>query len=454
MKPLKIEMSAFGSYAGHTVIDFSSLTGGLFLVTGDTGAGKTTLFDAVVYALYDQTSGGLRDGRMMRSQYASSDDKTFVKLTFICRGEVYTITRSPEYERVSKRKKADGTLTLTKEKASVELVMPDGDAFKGRKKDIDQKIVSVIGLDAGQFMQVAMIAQGDFMKLLHASSKDRKIIFSKIFRTGIYWRIQEQLKDEAGRFYGQLEDTRKRYLHELSRTVAQTDSEEAELLMELLEKHYPDADCVDRLIDRICQKDRENYEAVEAGRRLLEQEIAVLQKEAGEIRNREAAEKRYEEAVGNTVGLRKQQEQLQKNKEKADAELAACIRRQAEESEGLQSVIYRVKQMMSLYDACDEKINSQDRLTAKIEAAQKERADIRLHLESMQEQYLQYGKQLDARTAVSEEILRLTHQKEECQERLHRLQILLQQMKKESCKRKGADRYWQTMRMRTVYIVK
>lgn len=317
---------------------------------------------------------------------------------------------------------------MTKEKAAVELIMPDGDVFKGRKKDIDQQIISIIGLDAGQFMQVAMIAQGDFMKLLHASSKDRKVIFSKIFRTGMYWRIQEQLKDEAGRFYGQLEDTRKRYLHELSRTVAQTGSDEAKLLTELLEKHYPDADSADELINRICQKDQENYETADARRRLLEQEMTVLQKEAGEIRNREAAAKRYEEAVQNSHDIREQQEKRLEDKEKAADELAACVQRQEEESEVLQSAIYRVKQMISLYDACDGKINSQKKLTVKIEAARKKAEDNACRLESMREQYRQYGEKLSVKTVVSEEILRLTHQKEAYQERLCRLHILLQQM--------------------------
>lgn len=116
MKPVKIELSAFGSYAGYTVIDFSAVTGGLFLVTGDTGSGKTTLFDAIVYALYDQTSGGLRDGRMMRSQYACAEDKTYVKFTFSCHGEQYTVYRNPEYERISRRKKTDGSLNMTKER--------------------------------------------------------------------------------------------------------------------------------------------------------------------------------------------------------------------------------------------------------------------------------------------------------------------------------------------------
>ena len=105
MRPVRLTMSAFGSYSGTEVIDFTQVQGGLFLITGDTGAGKTTIFDAITYALYDRTSGGARDGNMMRSQYADNDTDTYVEYVFSYRGEEYTIRRNPEYMRVGKRKK-------------------------------------------------------------------------------------------------------------------------------------------------------------------------------------------------------------------------------------------------------------------------------------------------------------------------------------------------------------
>ena len=191
MKPIKLTMSAFGSYAGKEVVDFSKLQSGLFLITGDTGAGKTTIFDAITYALYDKTSGGRRDGSMMRSQYAENDVETYVEFEFLYRGELYTIHRNPEYYREGKRKKADGTLGMVKESSKVSLLMPDGTEFRGKKKEVDQKIEEIIGLDVNQFTQICMIAQGDFLKLLHAESKERKKIFSRIFQTKYYWLVQE-----------------------------------------------------------------------------------------------------------------------------------------------------------------------------------------------------------------------------------------------------------------------
>ncbi len=181
MRPIKLTMSAFGSYSGMETIDFTKIQGGLFLVTGDTGAGKTTIFDAVTYALYDRTSGGRRDGNMMRSQYADDEAETFVEYTFAYRDGQYTIRRNPEYMRAGKRKNADGKIRLVKETSKVSLIMPDGKEFQGKKREVDQKIEQIIGLDAGQFTQIAMIAQGDFLRLLHAESKERKKIFSKIF---------------------------------------------------------------------------------------------------------------------------------------------------------------------------------------------------------------------------------------------------------------------------------
>ena len=186
MKPLKLTMCAFGSYGKETVIDFTKADHGLFLITGDTGAGKTTIFDGITFAIYGETSGGKRDGKMMRSQFASPSDETFVELTFSYRGDVYTVRRSPEYMREKKRGSG-----LVKSAATVELTMPDGTAFRGKVKETDKKLCEIMGISRDQFTQIAMIAQGDFLRLLHARSDERKKIFSTIFHTSIYWRVEE-----------------------------------------------------------------------------------------------------------------------------------------------------------------------------------------------------------------------------------------------------------------------
>ena len=217
MRPVKLIMSAFGSYAGKTEIDFTEIPNGLFLITGDTGAGKTTVFDAITYALYDRTSGGTRDGNMMRSQYAGEETSTYVEYTFLYQKKEYKIRRNPEYLRLGKRRYADGSPRYVKETPKVELTLPDGSIFKGKKRETDQKISEIIGLDADQFTQISMIAQGEFLKLLLAESKERKKIFSRIFQTRFYYRIQEELKKQAVQLYVKLEQNLQEMKLEMAR---------------------------------------------------------------------------------------------------------------------------------------------------------------------------------------------------------------------------------------------
>lgn len=282
MRPVRLTMSAFGSYSGTEVIDFTQVQGGLFLITGDTGAGKTTIFDAITYALYDRTSGGARDGNMMRSQYADNDTDTYVEYVFSYRGEEYTIRRNPEYMRVGKRKNADGTARLVKETAKVSLFMPDGKEFQGKKRETDQKIEEIIGLDAGQFTQIAMIAQGDFLKLLHAGSKERKKIFSRIFQTQIYWRMQEELKEQGKTLYVSLKKNEADIRREMNRVVpicADLDENEknaGEVWQELLEREMPSAEEVRSVLKQIIREGRD-FAADLAG------EEEKLQKESDEL---------------------------------------------------------------------------------------------------------------------------------------------------------------------------
>ena len=192
MRPLKLTMSAFGPYAGETRLDLSRLgEGGLYLITGDTGAGKTTIFDAITYALYGEPSGDSRDSSMLRSKYAAPDVKTFVELTFRYRGKTYRVKRNPEYLRPKAR--GEG---MTSQKAEAELELPDGTVVT-RVREVTEKITEIIGIDREQFTRIAMIAQGDFLKLLLADTAERIGIFRKLFRTGRYHDLQERLKRQA-----------------------------------------------------------------------------------------------------------------------------------------------------------------------------------------------------------------------------------------------------------------
>lgn len=241
MKPLKLTMSAFGSYAGKNVIDFTGQQQGIFLITGDTGAGKTTIFDAITYALYNQTSGGERNGNMMRSQYARPETETYVELEFLYRGQTYRVRRNPDY-KITKTLK-NGKIREQKVPHSVELTLPDGTVFPEKKNATDAKIIEILGLTADQFSQIVMIAQGDFLKLLYTKSDERKMIFSKLFRTDIYWKIQENLRRKSMEMDERIQENDRAFEQEKSRIIPLPESEELPLdeLVERLRERLKDA---------------------------------------------------------------------------------------------------------------------------------------------------------------------------------------------------------------------
>ena len=241
MKPLKLTMSAFGSYAGKNVIDFTGQQQGIFLITGDTGAGKTTIFDAITYALYNQTSGGERNGNMMRSQYAQPETETYVELEFLYRGQTYRVRRNPDY-KITKTLK-NGKIREQKVPHSVELTLPDGTVFPEKKNATDAKIIEILGLTADQFSQIVMIAQGDFLKLLYTKSDERKMIFSKLFRTDIYWKIQENLRRKSMEMDERIQENDRAFEQEKSRIIPLPESEEIPLdeLVERLRERLKDA---------------------------------------------------------------------------------------------------------------------------------------------------------------------------------------------------------------------
>lgn len=192
MRPLKLTISAFGPYAGLQVLNLEKLgASGLYLITGDTGAGKTTIFDAITFALYGEASGSLREGGMLRSKYADPETPTFVELEFAYHDRRYTVRRNPEYTRPSRR----GGASVT-QKPDAELHTPDGKVIT-KHREVTNAISEILGVTKNQFCSIAMIAQGDFLKLLLASTEERQKIFRQIFRTAAYQTLQERLKAES-----------------------------------------------------------------------------------------------------------------------------------------------------------------------------------------------------------------------------------------------------------------
>ncbi len=251
MKPIYVKMKCFGSYRDE-IIDFARVNHGIFLITGDTGAGKTTIFDAITYALYDESSGGKRSDQMMVSQYARPTERTEVEYCFRIGEDVYTILRSPEQKKYKEKKLESGEIIYeelkTTEKPSVQLTLPDGTFYSGKKKETDEKIKEIIGIDCQQFTQICMLAQGDFLKLLHAESKKRREIFSRIFDTRFYYDMEQEIDSRFKKVYGELEDNKKEISNRLLDIVCPTESELSEKW--LLKGQFSD-DRKDEIIDLI-----------------------------------------------------------------------------------------------------------------------------------------------------------------------------------------------------------
>ena len=194
MKPLKLTLCAFGPYAGKTEIDFEKLgRSGIFLITGDTGAGKTTIFDAISFALYGEAAGGRerRTSKSFRSDYASPREETYVEFEFEHRQRVYRVRRNPEYMRANKR--GEG---MTPKKHEAEFTDLSSGEVWSRLDEVAARVQEIIGLTRDQFAQTVMIAQGDFLKILTASSADRRILFQKLFNTAPYAELQKRLKEK------------------------------------------------------------------------------------------------------------------------------------------------------------------------------------------------------------------------------------------------------------------
>ena len=235
MRPLHLEIRGIGPFAGVEQVPFDRLSeGGLYLITGDTGAGKTTIFDAVCFALFGEVSGEVRESGTLRSDYAKPEQESQVVFRFEQNGLEYVITRTPAHERPKLR----GTGTI-KQPAGAQLKLPDGVIIDG-EREVTRRVEEILGLDRSQFKQMAMIAQGEFLKLLLANTKDRSAIFRKIFATGLYSELQERLRQEASEWKKRCEETERsirQYLNDVQlepegqETCSQTAS-----LRELLER--------------------------------------------------------------------------------------------------------------------------------------------------------------------------------------------------------------------------
>jgi len=391
MRPLYLTMAGFGPYAGIQTLDFTGFgQGGLYLITGDTGAGKTTIFDAITYALFGKASGNNREAGMLRSKYAGLDDPTYVELTFSYGGKEYTIRRNPEYTRATLR--GSGTAIQS---AAVQLTRPDGSVLD-RQKEVEAAITQIIGLTREQFSQVCMISQGDFRKLLQADTVQRQSIFRDIFKTGFYVTLQNQLKEEAYTLSRQLETARQSQKQYTGGIVCDRSSMLFSDAEKAKEGRMLTADVMELLAQLITEDQKTQL--------TLQQKLQTAEARLEEITaqlNRAESCRRAELALAE----HKKEESLKLEAlEAAEATLAAA-RATVPAQETLHSQITQIDLLLPQYDALHQLRISRDQaekdLTAaqaQLSAAQQDAQQLTSALSAMQEQ----RRQLDSVTADKE----------------------------------------------------
>lgn len=414
MRPLILSMKAFGSYMDET-IDFRKVDHGLFLITGDTGAGKTTIFDAITFALFGETSGGRREGRMMRSQYAPPNVKTEVTLLFLYQGEEYQITRNPEQPNYKINKETgEYELRKTNISPSVELIMPDGVAYPGKIKEVNQKIIDLIGLNAEQFTQVAMLAQGDFMKLLLATSKERKEIFAKIFDTRLYGWIGDCIAKRFSEAKNRLERNREEISYALDNIQCVSESAFLEEWAGEQGNHFREADKEEvlRMTEQICKEAKEQQKSIKAQRKDFDETYAKLKKQLEQAEKinelwerRRVCEQEYEQ-------LLKQQPVIEeKRKLVKQGERAAVVQpiyRMSEEKRKTEEILHaQVKQLVQWIEEHENILLERQKQFSEVE---KKFAEDGEHLQTMYTKISQQIPKYEERDGL-EEVLKKQEEK-------------------------------------------
>lgn len=414
MRPIKLVMSAFGPYAGVTTLELDKLgTKGLYLITGDTGAGKTTIFDAITFALYGEASGDNRNADMFRSKYADPDTPTEVELTFEYNGKEYYVKRNPAYLRP--KKKGGG---FTSKAADAELHYPDGRVVS-KLRDVNNAIVEIMGIDRNQFTRIAMIAQGDFLKLLLASTDDRKKIFQKLFHTKNYWFIQESLKSQSGSLakeYEKASDSINQYIGSI---LCEDDNPLSVSVRKAMNGEMTTGD-VTELIDMLIKEDADAKEEL----------TAYIDKKELKIKELTAQIAKAEEQKKAEASLKKSEEKLIEVTEKlGDAKAAMeAANEKKPQITALSEKISALKNELPLYDELEAKKKNLDAIIKSITdstgklAAEKENAEkLKAEIQALKEELQTHGK-------AEEEKLKAEHQKEALakeQTALSELQALL-----------------------------
>jgi DNA repair protein SbcC/Rad50 len=390
MKPLKLTMQAFGPYAGTETIDFKQLENRtMFVISGKTGSGKTTIFDGISYAVYGKASGEDRNGPDLRSQFASEDLLTEVTLEFSLRHKTYRISRSPQQEK--KKKSGEGT-TMLGAKAELYLIDKEGEPqlLASNVREVDEKIKEIMIIDSNQFRQILMIPQGEFRKLLTSDSKDKELILQRLFHTEIYKRVEEKLKEEATVLKKDVEDQVERR-NTAIRGIKASENEEL--------KEYLEAGSVNDTLILPLLKDE--ISLVSTRLKQLEQERAELQKERDKQQQRLYEAETTLKQLENLEDLRKKKEELEGQQASiSEKELAAELGKKAALLATQEQICHRLKA------ECDSLSDQSGKIAERI----KELTDMLAAAETEQQKQLQREPE---RKAAADQVSKLENMKED-----------------------------------------
>ncbi len=247
MRPVRLTISGWGPYPKEEKIDFSSYGDGeIFLITGPTGSGKTTIFDAITYAIYGMVSGKNRDKNSVRSDFAREGQDTYVELVFLHKGKEYIVKRTPRYFRAKKR--GEGFVTSQETAELIE----EGKPPVTNVKEVNQRLLEIMGLSYEQYKQIAMLAQGEFLELLLASSRDRVAIFRDIFKTQLFEKLQKNLTEKAKDLYLGIKELD----HKMEEAISTIDYEEDTQLEQELKMEYMSYTRVWNQLEQAIERDR------------------------------------------------------------------------------------------------------------------------------------------------------------------------------------------------------
>lgn len=414
MRPLMLKLSAFGPYADQTEIDFTKLgTGGIYLITGDTGAGKTTIFDAITYALYGNPSGNNREVSMFRSKYAQPDVPTQVELTFDYYGKKYVVQRNPEYERANKR--GEGT---TKQLAGAQFIYPDGRVVT-KIKEVDQAVKDVMGIDRNQFCQIAMIAQGDFLKLLLASTKERMEIFRHIFKTEGFSRLQERLKKESGAVGEECTFLRNSILQYMGGIVCEEDLVYHPLAEQAKKGELTIEDTL-KLIEKLLEEEGAKEKRLEEKRRKLQKELDEVKTRI--IKGKEAvrAGKELEENERRYEQLTLQSVQLEEGYKEAKG--------QQEESKRGSQTLGEIKAALAEYDELERGNLQLIRNQNFLQKAKEELCKNEEEIKKLEKELILFREEEKGLQKAGEEKVRLVAEKKKKEEQYQSLRTLFYQI--------------------------